>query len=372
MTAVHYHLGKFPPGALHWESLIPLIGPAAAAVARYDGVLGAIPNPALLLSPLTTQEAVLSSRIEGTQATMGEVLEYEAGEPAEGALDERQADIQEVLNYRRAMRHAERMLTNLPLSLRVVREVHAELLSGVRGADKAPGQFRRFANWIGPPGCAVEQARFVPIAPEALEPAMNAWEAYLHADAPDRLVQLAVIHAEFESLHTLLDGNGRLGRILVPLFLWKQGLIRRPMFYLSAYLEANRDAYYEALLAVSRDDNWTDWCTFFLRAVRQQAEDNLDRAQAILQLYERLKPEVAELTHSQYAIHALDWVFGTPMFRSPAFIAGAEVPAPTARRILKALKTHGILKEMRPASGRRAAVLMFPELLNIAEGRDAF
>lgn len=214
MASVQYHDGRFPPESrLDWPQLIPLIGPAAAAVARYDGMLGATPNPDVLLSPLTTQEAVLSSRIEGTQATMGEVLEFEAGHEPESAA--RREDIHEVLNYRSAMRHAEEMMKKLPLCLRVVREAHRILLAGVRGEGKSPGEYRRVPNWIGPAGCTIEQATFVPVAADRLPDALGTWEGYIHAEAPDRLVQLAVLHAEFEALHPFLDGNGRLGRMLV-------------------------------------------------------------------------------------------------------------------------------------------------------------
>lgn len=367
MAPVHYHEGRFPPRELDWPRLIPLIGPAAAAVARYDGMLAAVPNPDILLSPLTTQEAVLSSRIEGTQATMGEVLEFEAGR--EDISPERREDIREVLNYRAAMREAERLLAELPLSQRVIREMHRVLLDGVRGQNKAPGEYRRIPNWIGPSGCAIEQARFVPIGADKLPDAMSAWERYLHEEAPDRLIQLAILHAEFEALHPFLDGNGRLGRMLVPLFLWQKGLIRRPMFYLSAWLEAHRDEYYERLLAVSRDDDWTGWCGFFLEAVRTQAEENLRRTQAILELHGSLKLRLPEMTRSQYAVHALEWLFARPIFSASDFVG---IPAPTARRFLGVLKKHKIIKELMESSGRRSAVLVFPALLNIAEGREVF
>lgn len=196
---VRYHTGRFPPASLDWGQLIPLLGPAAAAVARYDGMLAAVPNPAVLLSPLTTQEAVLSSRIEGTQATMGEVFEFEASE--EAASPERREDIREILNYRAAMREGERLLADLPLSQRVIREMHKVLLAGgVRGQNRAPGEYRRIPNWIGPPGCSIEQARFVPIDADKLPAAMSAWERYAHSDAPDRLVQLAILHAELSQV----------------------------------------------------------------------------------------------------------------------------------------------------------------------------
>jgi Fic family protein len=368
---VFYHEGRFPPENIDWTALIPLIGPTSIAVARYDGILAAIPNAAVLLSPLTTQEAVLSSRIEGTQATMGEVLEYEA----EGAPDlspQRVEDIREVLNYRRALREAEGMLRELPLSQRVIRQAHRILLDGVRGQGRAPGEYRRVPNWIGPPGCTIENARFVPIGADKLPEAMSAWERYLNSEAPDRLVQLAIAHAEFEALHPFLDGNGRLGRMIVPLFLWQVGIIRAPMFYISAYFEANRDAYYDRLLAVSRDNDWTGWCRFFLEAMQSQAQENERKAQAILRLYESMKPQVAEMTRSQYAIHALDWIFGHPIFKSSDFVASVDIPEPTAKRILRVLREREVLNTIVEGRGRRASVLAFRELLNVAEGYEAF
>ena len=368
MPAVRYHTGHFPPeDRLEWRELIPHIGPATTALARYDGVLAAVPNPGVLLAPLTTQEAVLSSRIEGTQATMGEVLQFEAGKEPDSP--ERRDDIHEVLNYRTAMRQAETSMETLPLSQRVIREAHGVLLSGVRGQGKSPGSYRRIPNWIGPPGCTVDEARFVPVEANELPEAMDAWERYIHTETPDKLVQLAVLHAEFEALHPFLDGNGRLGRMLVPLFLWQAGLIRAPMFYISAYFEARRDAYYDGLLAVSRDDDWTGWCRFFLDAVRLQAEDNLARAQGILELYDTMKGRTIALTRSQYAIYALDWIFERPIFRAADFVSQAAVPTPTARRILSVLREAGILTTLLEARGRRSAVLAFPQLLDISEGR---
>ena len=371
MVTTHYQEGAFPPEErLAWRALIPLIGPAVAAVARYDGALAAVPNPRVLLSPMTTREAVLSSRIEGIQATMSEVLEFEAGHEAESPA--RREDIREVLNCRSAMREAEQMLRDLPLCQWVVREAHRVLLSGVRGVGKSPGEYRRIPNWIGPPGCSVEKATFVPVGAEKLPAAMSAWERYVHNEVPDRLVQLAVMHAEFEALHPFLDGNGRLGRMLVPLFLWQCGLISQPMFYISAFLEAHRDAYYERLLAVSRDDDWTGWCRFFLEAVRSQAEENLTKANGILDLYEDMKGRVAGATRSPYAINTLDWIFERPIFSSGDFATGAGIPSRTARRLLAALREHGILRTLRTGNGRRGIMLVLPGLLNIAEGRDVF
>lgn len=372
---VLYHQGGFPPPHLDWPRLLPLIGPANAAIARYEGVLHGVPNPNVLLSPLTTQEAVLSSRIEGTQATLGEVLEFEAEDGPPDESTPKKADIQEVLNYRAALAEATRLMNELPLSQRLIKRTHEVLMQGVRGRNKDPGEYRRIPNWIGPEGCTVETARFVPVGADQLPEAMDAWEAYLHAEAPDipdKLVQLAVLHAEFEAIHPFLDGNGRLGRLIVPLFLFSEGLLTRPNFYLSEYLESHRDEYYDRLLGISRDGDWTGWCEFFLRGLIAQAETNQTKATAILDLYRVRKDWIAEVTHSQYAVRALDWMFERPIFKSSDFVESADIPRPTATRILRVVRDNGLLREVRPAAGRRAAVFAFSELLNLAEGRPAF
>ncbi|MBI5549894.1 MAG: Fic family protein [Desulfobacterales bacterium] len=371
-SPVHYHEGQFPPRKIDWERLIPLIGPASAALARFDGALAAVPNAAVLLSPLMTQEAVLSSRIEGTQATMGDVLEYEAGVAPKDADPRQTADIQEVLNYRKAMWRAVELLDELPLCQRVLKEAHRVLMEGVRGRGKAPGEYRRIPNWIGPPGCTMEDAKYVPISSDRLPAAMDRWEHYIHADAPDRLVQLAMLHAEFEALHPFLDGNGRLGRMFVPLFLFSINALRSPMFYISAYLEARRDQYYERLLAVSRDGDWTAWCIFFLTAIGAQANENHDKAIAILNLYEAEKNRIMALTRSQFAIKALDFLFKRPIFPVSAFYSESGIPDPSARKILKTLRENQFFNTLRETKGRQPAVLVFRDLLNIAEGRQVF
>ena len=372
MPSVRYHRGAFPPSNLDWLQLVPLLGPASAALARYDGVLGAIPNPQVLLSPLTTQEAVLSSRIEGTQATMTEVLEFEAKDEPEETDERKAADIYEVLNYRQAIRQAKDMLAELPLSGRLIRAAHKTLLQGVRGKNKAPGEYRKTQNLIGRPGCTEDTARFVPIGAGDLPGGMSAWEKYLNGRQPDGLVQLAIVHAEFEALHPFLDGNGRLGRMLIPLFLFERKLLAAPTFYLSAYLEAKRDEYCDRLLAVSRDGDWTGWCVFFLGAITVQAESNARKAREILELYETKKNWIADKTHSQHAIRALDFLFDRPIFRSSDFVAHSGMPRPSAKRILKVLRDEGLLRVVREAAGRRTAILVFPDLLNIAEGQEAF
>lgn len=372
MSPVSYHLGWFPPNALDLEKLFPLIGPANAAIARYAGLLEGLRSPNVLLSPMTVQEAVLSSRIEGTQATMGEVLELEAEDAVFEENTPKKADIREVLNYRAALNEAVRLLDTLPLSQRLVRDTHRVLMQGVRGRAKDPGEYRRVPNWIGPDGCAIEQARFVPVGAEHLPAAMDAWERYLNAEAPDVLVQLAIIHAEFEAIHPFLDGNGRLGRLLVPLYLFSRKVLTRPSFYLSEYLEQHRDEYYARLLAISRDGDWSSWIAFFLHALTEQAAVNQSRVQSILDLYESRKDWIAEQTHSQYGVRALDWMFQKPIFRSTDFRDTVNIPAPTAMRILRVCRDGGMLRELRTGGGRRAAILCFRELVNIAEGHDAF
>lgn len=363
---VAYHLGQFPPDNLRWEALIPLVGPANAGLARYDGLLQAIPNPQVLLAPLTMQEAVLSSRIEGTQATASEVFEFEADE--QRYAGEHRQDIAEVLNYRRALSAAVKKLQELPLSQRMLLEGHRKLMSDVRGANKAPGEYRRIQNWIGPPGCSVETARYVPPGPHLLGDLMSGWERYIHGEALDRLVQLAIVHAEFESLHPFLDGNGRLGRMIIPLFLVEKGLLSSPNFYMSAYFEQDKQAYYDALLAVSATGDWTGWCRYFLQAVIAQSADNERRAHAILSLYTSMKERVVRLTHSQHAIQALDFIFQSPTFASSGFVARAGIPGPTASRILRLLREERILHVVRESAGRSPAILVFRELLNCAEG----
>lgn len=357
-----------PLESIDWAAHVSLIGQANAALARYDGMLQSIINPEVLLSPLTTQEAVLSSRIEGTQASMEEVLEYEAA-PKEHIESSKYADIQEIINYRRAMRMAVTRLSGRPLCLNLFKELHSILLDSVRGRDRAPGEFRRIQNYIGPPGCSIEEATFVPPSPERVSPALDNWEKYLHSDEKDQLVQLAVVKAQFEIIHPFLDGNGRMGRMLIPLFLFEKGLLSSPMFYLSAYLEAQREVYYHRLQSVSAKGDWNGWISFFLRAVIEQAETNSRKTREILDLYDRMKQSLPEIIRSQYAVQAIDALFDRPVFQISDFINRSKIPEASARRILNGLRENGSVKDLRAGGGRRAAVLIFPELIAITEDR---
>lgn len=373
MTApVHYHLGGFPPAAIDWAQLVPLIGQANAAIARYDGLVAAMPNAAVLLSPLTTQEAVLSSKIEGTNVTMGEVLEIEAGADGDAAQPKRD-DVEEIRNYRRALSFAANVVADRPLTPHLLREAHAMLMDGVRGRDKDPGSFRNEQNWIGQAGCPIEQASFVPIPQTHLLAGLDAWAAYVASRVEsDPLVQLAIAHAEFEALHPFKDGNGRLGRMVIPLFLYERRVLSGPNFYMSGYLEARREEYIERLRSISRDGDWTGWSAFFLRGLIDQASENQEKAKAIVELHQRMQHEIAERTRSQFSTLAVDFLFSRPVFSSSIFIDRSQIPRPSALRFLAVLRDANILLVVREGAGRRAAIYAFSELLNIAEGRRVF
>jgi Fic family protein len=244
ISPVRYHTGKFPPKTLDWPRLIPLIGTANAGLARYDGLLSAMPDAHVLLSPLFTQEAVLSSKIEGTHVTIGEVLEIEAGGESNTFTQTKRNDAEEVLNYRKAIRVCIAEMKHRPLSQYMLRAAHSLLMQGVRGKDKSPGSFRKDQNWIGSKGCSIKEASFITVAPEHLQSAMDEWERYLGSNSElDALIQLAILHVEFEALYPFNDGNGRIGRILIPLFLYQRKLLNSPDFYMSGYLEKHRDEY---------------------------------------------------------------------------------------------------------------------------------
>lgn len=370
--AVQYHYGKFPPSNLRWDELVELLEPATSALARYDGILSGIPNAGLLFAPLTTQEAVLSSKIEGTQATMGEVLKFEAGADYDDFSDSQRNDIAEILNYRKAIRFVMDDMRVKPLCQRTVREAHRILMASVRGQSRDPGEYRRVSNWIGVAGCDMEHASYIPISADKLVDGMSVWENYLHADIRSKLVQIAILHAEFESLHPFLDGNGRLGRMLIPLFLTHVGLIQTPMFYISGYFETHKEEYYQRLRNVSAENDWTSWCKFFLRAVCAQAEESKKKALQIIDLYQAKKAIIPKLTHSQHGIIALDMIFDRPIFRATDFISSGKIPEATARRLLNTFRKKGLLATIQNASGRKAAMFAFHELINIAEGREVF
>ncbi|AOS84664.1 cell filamentation protein Fic [Chlorobaculum limnaeum] len=359
-----YKPDRLPLSGLDYQRLFALVGEANAELARYDGLLQGIVNPDVMLSPLTLEEATLSSRIEGTQATVDEVLEQDAGLVKTG---EKYKDIQEILNYRKALHSAQQYLAERPITLAFIRELHRILLDSVRGQDKRPGEFRKDQNWIGSIGCSIDQASFVPPNPLQLQDHLEAWQAYLSTNDIDLLLQTAVMHAQFELLHPFKDGNGRIGRILIPLFLYQKRALSHPMFYLSSYLESHRNEYYQALQGISRLGEWNGWIAFFLDAVKIQAKENSRRVRAIMSLYDDMKQLIHERTHSQYAIQVLDAIFSRPIFRTTDFIQETSIQKPTAMGLLRQLKAAEVLKELQAGSGRRSAVLCFPALLTITE-----
>ena len=361
-----YQPDLLPLKSIDWTAHISLVGKANAQLARYDAMLQNIVNPGVLLSPLTIQEAVLSSRIEGTQASMEEVLEYEAN-PKEELEPSKYADIQEIINYRKAMGLAVTKLKERPLCLNLIRELHAVLLDSVRGRDGNPGEFRRMQNYIGLPGTPIEEAIFVPPSPEDITQTLYNWENYLHYPEKDTLVQLAVVKAQFELIHPFLDGNGRIGRMLIPVFLFAKKQLSSPVFYMSTYLESHREIYYQRLQAISREGDWNGWISFFLTALIEQAKININKTREILELYNQMKQRIPEITRSQYAIQAIDALFDRPIFQVSDFITRSAIPKDSARRMINALRKENIIKSLRPGRGRRAAILSFPVLVDITK-----
>lgn len=365
VSVLPYQPPALPLEHLDYSRLIRKIGPANAALARYDGLLQSVINPSVMLSPLTNREAVLSSKIEGTQATVDEVLEFEAGIDFGG---EKAKDIQEIVNYRKTLSLATEWLEERPLTLSLIRQMHGVLMDSVRGANKSPGAFRTDQNWLGPSGCSINEATFVPPSPLQLLDHLQAFERYLAGDDIDSLVQVAIIHGQFELIHPFKDGNGRIGRLLIPLFLYQKRVLASPMFYISEYLEAHRETYYARLRGISQAGEWTTWIEFFLEAVVEQSKRNSERVRDMLVLYGNMKQRIADLTKSQHAVKVLDALFDRPIFQANGFAQRSGIPTQSAARFLSVLRDAGILRTLRPARGNQPAVFAFHELLNCAEG----
>lgn len=345
---------------IDWHQLIDLMGKANRYIARYDGLLQSVINPDVLLAPLRTQEAVLSSKIEGTQATLEDVLEFEADHIADD-----KGEVYEVLNYRIALKQGKDSMKERPLSLNSIKKMHSTLMQGVRGDGKDPGNFRRIQNYIGSPGSDIENARFVPPTVPVMMDALSNWEKYLHLEDKDVLVQMAIVHAQFEIIHPFLDGNGRMGRILIPLFLYHKEIIQEPVFYLSDFLESNRSKYYDALKEITDSGSWTNWIRFFLNAIIVQAEKNISKTREIIDLYENVKTEIVNSTHSQFAIHCLDSLFLQPIFSSRNFEINSNIPRSSVSRLLNTLVENNIIKIAQQGAGRRPTIYAFRRLLNI-------
>lgn len=364
MNKTPYIPQSMPP-EIKWEPLVSLLSKANRAIAQYNGYLRGIINPEVLLSPLTTQEAVQSSKIEGTRATLGEVLEYEAGDSEKSP--ERVADIREIINYRNASRLAVSNLKDNPITLKLIKEIHWNLMDSVRGADKARGRIRDTQNWIGAPGSDLKDATFIPPQKMELDKHLNDFENFINADFPDPLVHVGLIHAQFELLHPFLDGNGRVGRILIPLYLFKKGLLQNPVFYLSGYLEKHRDEYYSRLQGLSEGRLWNAWIEFFLNAINVQADKNSEKAEKILDLYSNVKQYVSENLHSLYAIQIVDTIFANPVFNTTTFMRLTGTKRGNAHVILKKLAAAGTINLLRAGRGQKPALYIFSDLYNIVE-----
>lgn len=357
-----------PDQDVRWESLIVPLGEANRALAHYGGVLGVLPNPGILLSPLTTQEAVLSSRIEGTQATLSEVLRFEAGDHID--KETTKEDIREIINYRLAIRKAHSVLGKKPFHLNLLLELHAILLDSVRGRTKGRGRFRTVQNWIGSPGSPIEKAEYVPPPPEEVKNLMSRWERMYHEETYDPLVRLALVHAQFEVIHPFLDGNGRLGRILIPLFLFERKILYLPIFYLSRYLENHRDKYIEALRSIGQPGSVEGWIKFFLTAIAEEAGANARKVVDILEMRKRLEAKIIELTRSRYAAPLADFIFRFPVFQTTQLVISKSMPSkPMVMSMVGRLKDAGILKVLRKPAGSKAQILAYAELVNLCEGK---
>jgi len=336
-----------PPLPADWE-LVRILSAADRALSELAGLGRTIPNPHLLISPFVRREAVLSSRIEGTQANITDLYAYEAGQlPLPGMeTPPSESDVREVYNYVNALEYGLERLQTLPVSLRLFRELHERLMSGVRGEHAAPGEFRHTQNWIGPPGCTLKEATFVPPPPEDMHEALGALEKYLHReDAYPPLLRLGLVHYQFEAIHPFVDGNGRIGRLLLSLLLVQWGLLPLPLLYLSAYFNRHRQAYYALLLGVSERDAWREWLLFFLRGVAEQAEDALTRAKRLQDIQDTWRARLTQARTSALALHLADLLFENPILTIPQAQRLLQVSSyHSAQKNIEKLVSAGILQ----------------------------
>lgn len=361
---VDYHYGKFPPSHLDLARLIEPLSRAQDAISRYDQMLLALPNSELLLAPLRQNEAVISSRMEGTISTVDEVMIYEAESEEDGAVGNARSDVIEVSLYSAVLRRAQEAVgAGEPINENLIKNAHRILLSYGRGASKAPGQYKTEQNYVGDDRRRI--IHFKPISPLQLSPSMHLLLEFIEKSPMLHLFKVAIAHIEFEALHPFNDGNGRIGRLLITLLLWKFGLIHKPHFYVSAFFENHKDEYIELMRKVSSDGDWTSWTAFFLSAIAEQAEDNLRTAKAITGLYDSMKEPFREISGSKWHIAAQDSIFEHPVFKNSQLIKRSGIPKHVATRITKLLHESGLLKELRPASGRRGALYMFEPLMEI-------
>jgi len=333
------------PTVLRWTGdLVACLSEADRALGELAGLGRSLPNPHLLIRPFVRREAVLSSRIEGTRASLSDLYAFEA---VQLGFFEPAPDVREVYNYVHALEYGLGRLHELPLSLRLIREAHARLMEGMRGERQTPGEFRRSQNWIGPPGSTPEDAPFVPPPVPEMQPSLHAFEGFLHgSSALPPLVRLGLIHYQFEAIHPFLDGNGRIGRLLITLLLCAWNLLTEPLLYLSAYFEADRQRYYDLLLAVSQRGAWEDWLTFFLQGVAIQSRDAVARSERLLLLRDQARGQVQQSRAAARLLQVVDLLFAQPVLTVRQVEAALEVNFSTAQRYVNQLEDVGLLREV--------------------------
>ena len=355
-------LPPVPPLAFD-DELTRFLSEADQALGRLDGAASILPNPELFVAMYVRREAVYSSQIEGTQSTLEDVLEFEAG----GGKPSRPKDVKEVVNYVRAMDYGLRRLTELPVCLRLIREIHAELLKGVRGADRTPGEFRRSQNWIGPEGTPLAAAIYVPPPVHEMQAALGDLEKFLHQRGTmPLLVHCGLAHAQLETIHPFLDGNGRVGRLLITFLLCWQGALQRPLLYLSHYFKAHRAEYYDRLMAIRNDGNWEGWLKFFLSGVRDVSVQATETARQIIDLREQHRRLLAG---SAYDLKLVDHLFQTPIVSVPAAQKILGCSSPTAYTVIGRLVKQGLLQET--TGRRRDRWYRYKPYLDLFEGQNA-
>ena len=363
--AVDYHYGAFPPDRLDYGALFKPMAKATASIARFDQMLKTLHNSEILLAPLRNQEAVVSSRMEGTISTIDEILRYEAEvESGDEAPAGFRSEVIETLLYQRALKAGQKALEDgRPFSPWLVRALHQSLLTVGRGAEKTPGEYKTEQNYLA--DRSRRNIRFIPVRPELLEPGLETLFAYLNEADEETLIKTAISHVEFEALHPFQDGNGRVGRMLITLLLWRAGEISAPHFYISGYLEEYKDAYIDRMRRVSAEGDWTGWCAFFLEALDTQAQRDLQVADAIRELYETMKSAFAETLSSKWSLTLLDFVFANPVFRTNKLLKSSDIPPTSARRFLNTLVDAHLLECLEEPAGPRPALYAFEPMLKL-------
>jgi Fic family protein len=350
------------PPKLDWTArLIGTLSDADRLIGRLAGEGGRLPNPHILIRPFVRREAVLSSKIEGTQATLGELLAAEAG----AVVDRSPEDLREVGNYVVALEHGSSRLKKLPLGVRLVRELHEKLMTGVAGHHATPGCFRTVQNWIGKPGSTAATASYIPPPPGEVEPCLATWETFLHESKLPPLVTIGLAHYQFEAIHPFLDGNGRVGRLLITLFLMERQILPTPLLYLSAFFEASRRDYYDGLRGVSERGAWNDWLEYFLLGVARMSEDALSRATRINQLLAQWQRKVSgESTNNP--LRVVELLGANPFITTKGASETLRIAFTTAQRTIERLERAGIVKQVGEA--KRGRVYCARALLDILEG----